>query len=373
MWTDGISQLINPSNPYLEWLIVVAAAFILDFVQRFIFHRLGRRLRRTRSAWDDGVVEAIPAPLSLIIWISVAAYIISGLSGKYGWHLSEGISTTRSLLIIIIFTWFILRIVSNLEKTLVRRAAKATDKAHGIDQTSVLAIGKIARVIIVLLALLLILPTMGYSISGLLAFGGAGALIISLAAQNLLSNFFGGLMIYLDRPFAIGEWIRSPDQNIEGTVEHMGWRITRIRTFDKRPLYVPNSVFTKISVENPQRMWNRRIKESIGVRYDDIHRVPKIVERMKNLFHTHEEIDQNQTIIIAFNEFGPSSLDILVYAFTRTTNWIEFHEVKQRMLLAIGQIIEEEGAEIAFPTSTIHFGEGLSPIFEQKQGGEPTS
>ena len=108
-----------------------------------------------------------------------------------------------------------------------------------------------------------------YSVSGLLAFGGIGGIAVGFAAKDLLANFFGGLMIYLDRPFSVGDWIRSPDKEIEGTVEDIGWRLTRIRTFDKRPLYIPNSIFASISVENPSRMSNRRIYEKIGIRYDD--------------------------------------------------------------------------------------------------------
>ena len=103
----------------------------------------------------------------------------------------------------------------------------------------------------------------------MLTFGGVGGLIVGLAAKDLLSNFFGGMMIYFDRPFKVGDWIRSPDRQIEGTVERIGWRMTIIRTFDKRPLYVPNSVFSSIVVENPSRMLNRRINETFGLRYQD--------------------------------------------------------------------------------------------------------
>ena len=132
-------------------------------------------------------------------------------------------------------------------------------------------------------------------------------------------------MIYLDRPFVVGDWIRSPDQEIEGTVEQIGWRQTRIRTFDKRPLYVPNSAFTHISVENPSRMLNRRIKETIGVRYDDASKLTLIIEDVKRLLNEHPDIDQNQVIIVNFNSFGPSSLDFFIYTFTRTIDWVTFH------------------------------------------------
>jgi MscS family membrane protein len=180
---------------------------------------------------------------------------------------------------------------------------------------------------------------------------------VGFAARDLLANFFGGLMIYMDRPFSVGDWVRSPDRNIEGTVEEIGWRLTRIRTFDKRPLYVPNSTFASIAVENPSRMSHRRIYETVGVRYDDADKLQSIIGDVVNMLKTHPEIDESQTLIVNFNEFGPSSLDFFVYTFTHTTNWIKFHEVKQDVLFKIYEIITRHGAEVAFPTSTIHVPE----------------
>lgn len=158
----------------------------------------------------------------------------------------------------------------------------------------------------------------------------------------------------MDRPFVVGDWVRSPDKNIEGTVEHIGWRLTRIRTFDKRPLYVPNATFSTISLENPSRMTHRRIQETIGVRYDDIAQVRAIADGVKRMLIDHDEIDDDQTLIVNLNQFGGSSVNLLVYTFTKTTIWVKFHEVKQDVLLKIAEIIEQHGAEIAFPTTTLH-------------------
>ena len=170
----------------------------------------------------------------------------------------------------------------------------------------------------------------------------------------MLANFLGGLSIYLDRPFAVGDWIRSPDRSIEGTVEDIGLRVTRIRTFDQRPLYVPNSTFSSVSLENPSRMTNRRIYETIGVRYEDAGRVAKIVSDVQTMLKEHEDIAQDRTMIVNFNHMGPSSLDFFIYAFTKTTNWVEYHAIKENMLLRILEIVERNGAQIAFPTQTIH-------------------
>jgi len=234
-------------------------------------------------------------------------------------------------------------------------------KQEGIifDETTASAVTKLLRVSVVITAFLVLLQTLGYSISGVLAFGGIGGIAVGFAARDLLANFFGGLMIYMDRPFDVGDWIRSPDKEIEGTVENIGWRLTRIRTFDKRPLYVPNAIFTSISVENPSRMTHRRIKETIGIRYDDAGKMRDIISAVKEMLQNHDEIDSNQTLIVNFNEFAPSSLDFFIYTFTKTTNWIKFHEVKEDVMLKIIDIIEAHGAECAFPTSTVHIPDGL--------------
>ena len=161
-------------------------------------------------------------------------------------------------------------------------------------------------------------------------------------------------MVYLDRPFAVGDWIRSPDREIEGTVEDIGWRLTVIRTFDQRPLYIPNSVFATVSLENPSRMLNRRIHETIGLRYDDISKVQVIVDDVRQMLRTHPDIDADKTLMVNFNAFGASSLDFFVYTFTRTTDWVAYHGIKEHVLLRIYEIIEKHGAEIAFPSHTLY-------------------
>jgi len=200
---------------------------------------------------------------------------------------------------------------------------------------------------------LVILQTLGISVTGVVAFGGIGGIAIGFAAQDLLANFFGGLIVYLDRPFSVGDWIRSPDREIEGTVEDIGWRVTVIRTFDKRPLYIPNSIFTTISVENPSRMLNRRIYETIGLRYRDSGKVREIIESVKKMLTKHEEIDTSTTLIVNFVTMGASSLDFFIYTFTKTTDWVHYHEVKQDVLLKIIDIVHAHDADIAFPTTTI--------------------
>jgi MscS family membrane protein len=222
-------------------------------------------------------------------------------------------------------------------------------------------VGKLLRASVAITAVLICLQTLGFSVSGVLAFGGIGGIAVGFAARDLLANFFGALMIFMDRPFSVGDWVRSPDRNIEGTVEEIGWRLTRIRTFDARPLYVPNSVFMSISVETPSRMTNRRIYETIGLRYDDVAVFPAILESIREMLGNHPAIDTGRTLMVNFNAFGPSALDFFIYTFTRTTVWTEYHEIKEAILLKVAEIIAAHGAEIAFPTQTLHIARALEP------------
>jgi len=230
----------------------------------------------------------------------------------------------------------------------------ADQVTKGSDKTSATSIARILKMAIVLLLLLLFGEHLGLSLSGLMAFGGFGGIAIGIAGRDVLSNMFSGVMLYFDRPFRLGDWIRSPDRNIEGTVEEIGWRMTRITTFDRRPLYVPNSVFSSISVENPGQMRNRRIDTTIGLRYEDADKIAAVVADIRAMLHQSEHIDLNQTLLVYFNDFADSSLNIMVYCFTKTTRWAEWLAIQQDVYLKIVDIVHAHGADFAFPSQTVY-------------------
>ena len=341
--------------------IVVFGTLLADLVQRRLLRRLQTRLKQTRTPWDDALVDALRRPLSILIWIlglTFAAEIVRNVSQLELFSLLEPI---REVAVIACLAWFLVRFIERAQVNLLDRQKGAE---RPIDRTTLEAIGRLLRLSVIITAVLVGLQTLGFSISGVLAFGGIGGIAVGFAAKDLLANFFGGLMIYLDRPFAVGDWIRSPDRDIEGTVEEIGWRLTRIRTFDKRPLYVPNATFASITVENPSRMSHRRIHETIGLRYEDADKVGDITRDIEQMLKEHPEIDDSQTLMVHFNHYGDSTLDIFVYTFTHTTNWTRFHAIKQDILLRIYDIIRGHDADIAFPTSTVHVADPLRLIDE---------
>lgn len=354
---QNFQELINliPISTESVWMIEISVIVLLTlaaiFFEKRFYNVFSAKFKKTKTPWDDAIGWSIHKPLQLLIWLLGLSYAVKvgslhiATPAAFAW-----IPMVKNIGIIFIVTWAALRFVGRAEKEISRRA---------IDKTTTHAVGHLARIIIMVVSGLVFMQTLKIDLTAVLAFGGAGSIIIGLASKDLLANFFGALIIYMDKPFKVGDWIRSPDKNIEGTVEYIGWRLTRIRTFDKRPLYVPNAVFSTISVENPSRMTNRRIKEVFGVRYKDANKVQKIVEDIKIMLQSHPDIDSNMALFVNLNEFGASSLDCLVYTFTKTTEWIPFQAIKQDVMLKIMAIVERNGAELAFPTRTLELPDGI--------------
>lgn len=333
---------------WLQSAIYLLLGLIAYAINLKIFVVLKEKAKRTVNLFDDAVIGALQPPVNAAILIITIYLTIEQIDHEYKLAL---LSDNNLLLIAIaiLTSWFALRLIRIRENQILKGNIETK-----LDLTTFSAIFKVLRLCVIFFTLMVVFQTLGISISGLVAFGGVGGAAIAFASKDLLANFFGGLMIYLDKQFSVGDWVRSPEKNIEGTVEHIGWRVTRIRTFDKRPLYVPNSVFTQISIENPSRMSHRRIYESIGVRYSDFSQVEKICKEIEALLQQHPEIDESQTLMVNFNRFADSSLEFFIYCFTHTTNWQFFHQIKQDVLLKVGEIILQNNAEIAFPSHSVY-------------------
>lgn len=356
-----LEQLPVDSLPWLGelWIYkvfaIVFVSLVLAYIGKLVLDRIEARAVRSRTIWDGALVLAARRPLWVLIWSMGLLWAGQITAAQMDEDLASVLDTAQHVLLIVLLAWFLLRLMLEVEVRLVDPAYREKP----VDQATVSAIGKLLRISVVITSGLVILQSLGYSVSGVLAFGGIGGLAVGFAAKDLLANFFGGLMIYLDRPFSVGEWVRSPEKDIEGTVEHIGWRLTRIRTFDKRPIYVPNAIFTNIVLQNPSRMTHRRLYEHFGLRYDDIGRMEPIVKAVRQMLKEHPEIAQDQTQMVYFERCGASSVDFFIYCFT-TPVWAEFHRIKEDVLLKILTIVEEHGAQIALPTSTLHVPDGLA-------------
>lgn len=357
MFADFYQRLFDWAGGYAWVMQAFAVVFVLllcDLLLRLVLRRLGARLQRTKNPWDDAIAAAVQRPATLLIWVIGLTFAMEIAYADTEIAVHKIVAPLRTIGVVGALTWFLTGIIRRFQIIIVTHPDK---NKRRLDLATVNAIGKLLRASILITAGLVTLQTLGFSVSGVLAFGGIGGIAVGFAARDLLANFFGGLMLYLDRPFAIGDVVRSPDRAIEGTVEDIGWRITRIRAFDMQPIYVPNGVFSTMIIVNRTRMTHRRIHTTVGLRYADADKMEAIVAAVKEMLVAHPKLDQSQVLIANFDEFAASSLDFFIYVYTRTTDWTEFHAVKQEILFAVLDIVAAHGAEIAFPTTTVDLPE----------------
>jgi len=373
---DNLSALQANSPGEAIALVVLAvalAAGAADLVLRLILYRLTKRAQSTESPLGS-IVGEIRRPLRLSLHI-----VAVGAAVVWGAHLLPkdvpGVDIVEKALASALLgtvTWMSKRIADGTRDSIKRKRARHDG---GYDDFSALEALHVAALTgIYAVAGLLFLSILGVSpaaLAGLGVAGGFGAYALTMANQILISNIFAGLVLYFDRPFGPGDWIITQDGAIEGTVVRIGLRLTVITGFDQRPIYVPNSIFNSTATVNASRMANRRIKQFIGVRYEDLPRLEGIMRDIRTYLQGNDEIDQNRVTLVNLVNgntmmgsttegcFGSSSINLQIYTFTKVTNWVRFQAIQDEVMLRIGNIILEHGAEMAFPTTTV---EGLNPL-----------
>jgi len=351
----------------VDILCVVFATGLLDLITRAILIWSGRRVRHSNNLWDDALYYSVNGPLQGVIWVVGLSIAIRIARPDEGLAWLGYLPRVHGVILVVLFTWLLFRLIRSAGANMLARAA---GRDNAIDATTADAIGKLLRISALITAGLMIMQVFGVSLSALVAFSGVAGIALGFAAKDVLANFFGGLTIYLNRPFSVGDWIRSPDRAIEGVVEAIGWRATTVRQFDMRPLYVPNAVFSNVALENPSRMTHRRIMETIAVRYDDAAAIPDIVAEVRRMLDADEAIDSDQIILTYLDSLGESAINLLVYCYTHTTGWAQYLAVKQSVMQRVQDIVRDHDAAIALPTRTLHVP-GELVVAQARSGNEP--
>jgi len=330
---------------------------VFNFFVKSILFRLYTYYQSKHKVWGLSFVSALHKPLNYFVWVVAGLASLDLVTfGLFSFHLTN-LHLVFSVSGILAFGWFLLRwnnkfLHYSLELTKNNQLAQSASK---LDLMS-----KVATLAIIFITLFLLMDVTGRNIQTLIAFGGIGGLALAFASQQVIANFFGGLMVYTTKPFTIGEWVNLPERKIEGHIEEIGWYLTRIRNFEKRPIYVPNSVFTQSVVITPSRMSHERFHHTIGLRYHDIGVIKSVVDNIKLMLLKHPNIDQSVKIEVYFVNFGPSSLDVNVSAYMSISSGVAFSAVRQDILIKIAAIITESGAELATPTHIIELQGGSS-------------
>jgi MscS family membrane protein len=335
---------------YLLAFLAVLAGFILKQVSVLVIKRLGKVTGKTGLRFDELLLDSLAPPLGwafIIVGIYVATLVLSLPKDPVDVdHFIRALMKSASAVLVV---WFCIRLVEKLTDLWMKKAKTTETK---LDEQLIPIVRSSSKVFFVVIGVVLFLQNLGYSVTSLIAGVGLGGAAIALASKDTLSNLFGSLVIFMDRPFHVGDWIEIGD--IEGTVEEVGLRTTRIRTFANSLITLPNSFLTTTAINNWSLMKKRRIYTSIGLTYDT---PPEKMEAAVNMIRELIKKDPNihdDFFLVNFDKLSDFSLDIFIYCFTVTTNWGEYMDAKQEFLLNIMRGIKDLGLEFAFPTQTIH-------------------
>lgn len=325
--------------------LVIRKVFI-----KYIYHLFLKLSRKSPTEFFTQLFLAYEKPfqwLFVIIGIYVAVDYFPYIEQS-----NELFSHLIQSSVVIIIAWGLVNLTSEVTPLFFSKINRKTNIE--IDEIIIPFLSKGIRLVIIAIAISIIAEVFGYGIGGFVAGLGLGGLAFALAAQDALSNLFGGFVIITERPFSIDDWILTP--SVEGTVEDINFRSTKVRTFAQALVTVPNSTLANEPITNWSKMGKRRVTSTIRFTYDSpLDQVKKVVERIKDLLKTHPDIHQ-ETIFVTFDDFKDNGAEIMLYFFTKTTVWGEYLDVKEEINFKIMEIIKEEGVSIAIPSRRLYTG-----------------
>lgn len=342
----GLISYLSTLPWWLPISIVFGVNLIFFFATRFAYRHFYPKFVEKGHKLLAAFFKTFYGPLQMIVAVSGLSIMVS----LYAEHLFavSVIAIVKNLIRVGAVTcaaWIAFRFCREVEKIVLEK--------KNFDKTTIELFSKLSLIVILFLTSLMILPMFGVDVAGIKIFGGVGGVVAGLAAKDALANILGGIVIAIDKPFKIGEWIYSVDEKMEGVVEHIGWRHTKLRQFDKRPLYIPNQTFSSLTFINASRMTNRRIQKYFGIRYCDADKMEAVLEEIREYIKQRPDLDHSLTNYIHVIEFAESSLQLKLRVYTKSVVFKEYMRLTEIILLDVQRIISKHGAEIAFPTTTI--------------------
>jgi MscS family membrane protein len=329
--------------------IGILLLFILfrNLFTRYVFQLILKLSKKTPTDFFTQICLAFERPIGWL-FIIIGLYIAMDYFPFIEQHNALFLKCLRSMVIVTI-TWGLFNLSSPTSGILLSVNERMNNK---IDLILLPFISRTIRVILIAISISIIGQEFDYDVNGLVAGLGLGGLAFALAAKEAVGNLIGGIVIVTEKPFSIGDWILTP--SVEGTVEDINFRSTKIRTFSQALVTVPNSTLANEPITNWSRMGKRRITFHLGLNYNSTKdQIQRVVQRVEHMLRNHEDIHPD-TIMVAFDQYSESSLDILLYFFTNTTVWGEHVKIKHEINIAIMGILEEEGVEVAFPSRTLY-------------------
>ncbi len=362
VWNDGLYG-INISEILIAATVLIGFLLLRNIFTVLVINRIQRIADKTENKIDDTIVKALEKPIRFIpivmgVFFATNSLDLSETSTVYAAMLN------RSLIAFVIF-WSLYR-ASEPVSILLQHADQY------LTASMIQWIAKTIKLMFAILGAATILEIWGIQVGPLIAGLGLFGVAVALGAQDLFKNLIAGLFVIGEKRFNPGDWILV-DGIVEGTVEHIGFRTTTVRRFDKAPVYVPNASLSDNSVTNFSRMTYRRIKWGLGIRYDaNAEQLSQIRKAIEDYLKNSEKFVQphDTATFVRIDGFGASSVDILLYAFTKTTNWLEWLEVKEELLLAVKSIVADAGTDFAYPSQSLYV-EALGPDTVKSETSQP--
>ena len=340
---------VNFVDGEARWIAWGAAYVLFGLILSQALSMLFRFLSKKSSSFDL-FADAFLCPAICLIWYLVAIQSIDLVTE--GW-ISQARPKLWAVLTsggsILALGWFLLRLKDRFLEAAARRRVQ---EGRIPDATSMQAVSKLLTVGIFTIVLILLNDCTGLSLTTLLAFGGVGGLALAFASQEIVSNFFGGLMIHTTRPFLIGEVVQMPSLSIEGVVEEIGWYQTRIRPPSKSAVYVPNSLFTKALLVNKTRITHRLLEESVFISVQPLDALSAIVRDISVYLSSHLGLDRAEQASARIECIGPTST-IVFSALTKAYSLQEFYRLRDEILLHVADIVASHGGKMASPPQVL--------------------
>ena len=344
VWSKGIRGV-----DIFQILIGIGIFFIFlifrGIISKVIIKRLESISKRTTNKLDDTFVHAMVGParfLPIVLGFFIASYYMS-----FGEDSKVAIDTINRTLITIFIFWVIHKIVEPISYILSGLDKMLTRELIGW-------IIKSLKILIFILGLAAVLELWGIKIGPIIAGLGLFGVAVALGAQDLFKNLISGILVLVEKRFKIGDWILV-EGTIEGIVEKIGFRSTVIRKFDKSLAIIPNFQFAENSVVNISETTNWRIRWSITLQYDTtVAQLKKVREEIENYINKSEDFSQSVGVAVRIEKFSDSSIDLLVRCFTASNSWSDSLLVKERLAIAIKEIVEGNKASFAFPSQSIY-------------------
>ncbi|CAK24862.1 mechanosensitive ion channel family protein [Synechococcus sp. CS-197] len=328
-------------------LTLIAAWFLLNV--------LGRHGRNIGSL----ITRSLRRPLLIGLGVSLySTWITHWIDKRIDVVDQLTLKRLSATLLIITISWATLNVGhAILQSGSMRRWIQMDDEQD--EAMLINLLGRLFTILTLLITTAAMMVNLGIPSAAIATLLGGAGIGFTFATQQISQNFLSGFMLFFNRPFKEGDWINVDE--LQGTVESIGWYYTRIRTFDRRPLNIPNSIFATKPIENPGQMYNRRILANISLRYEDISKIAGITDKVREHLKQHPHIDQKQIILVNFNQWDASSINMMVYCFTKTTVWAEWLNIQQAIFLDIAGIVQGSGADFAFNCMTLYPASSSNP------------